>query len=372
MPRTPVFAANWKMNKTVAETTDFLAAFLDSCPKEGGRGHHLPAVHRASPPPSRPASPAASQVAAQNMHEAAERRLHRRDLGSDAARARRRGGRARALRAPRALRRDRRGAGAQGARRARRRPDCRSSASARTTPSATRTRWPSVLTRQIEADLAEVPDRELGGRRDRLRADLGDRDRARPPPPSRPRRPRALIRVRLVGPQHRDGRGGADPLRRLGQARQRGRADGPGRRRRGLVGGAEPRGRGLPRHRRGRVGMTQSPPVALIVLDGWGLAPEGPGNAVTQAETPVFDELWSHLSAHDALDLGPRRRPAAGADGQLGGRPPQPRRRRGRQAGPRPHRRRRSPTARSSRTRRCATPAGGRASRGADACTRSA
>jgi 2,3-bisphosphoglycerate-independent phosphoglycerate mutase len=32
---------------------------------------------------------------------------------------------------------------------------------------------------------------------------------------------------------------------------------------------------------------------ALIVLDGWGLAPEGPGNAVALADTPVFDTLWS-------------------------------------------------------------------------------
>ncbi len=31
---------------------------------------------------------------------------------------------------------------------------------------------------------------------------------------------------------------------------------------------------------------------ALIVLDGWGLAPAGPGNAVSLAETPVFDQLW--------------------------------------------------------------------------------
>jgi 2,3-bisphosphoglycerate-independent phosphoglycerate mutase len=30
----------------------------------------------------------------------------------------------------------------------------------------------------------------------------------------------------------------------------------------------------------------------LIVLDGWGLAPAGPGNAVSLARTPVFDELW--------------------------------------------------------------------------------
>jgi 2,3-bisphosphoglycerate-independent phosphoglycerate mutase len=30
----------------------------------------------------------------------------------------------------------------------------------------------------------------------------------------------------------------------------------------------------------------------LIVLDGWGLAEPGPGNAVSLASTPVFDELW--------------------------------------------------------------------------------
>ncbi|MCW3030394.1 MAG: 2,3-bisphosphoglycerate-independent phosphoglycerate mutase, partial [Solirubrobacterales bacterium] len=32
--------------------------------------------------------------------------------------------------------------------------------------------------------------------------------------------------------------------------------------------------------------------VCLVVLDGWGLAAPGPGNAVSLARTPVFDELW--------------------------------------------------------------------------------
>ncbi len=36
-----------------------------------------------------------------------------------------------------------------------------------------------------------------------------------------------------------------------------------------------------------------SGPVHLIVLDGWGLAAPGPGNAVEQADTPVFDRLWA-------------------------------------------------------------------------------
>jgi 2,3-bisphosphoglycerate-independent phosphoglycerate mutase len=35
------------------------------------------------------------------------------------------------------------------------------------------------------------------------------------------------------------------------------------------------------------------PLVTLVVLDGWGLAPPGPGNAVSLADTPVFDRLWA-------------------------------------------------------------------------------
>ncbi|HRY36523.1 MAG TPA: 2,3-bisphosphoglycerate-independent phosphoglycerate mutase [Candidatus Magasanikbacteria bacterium] len=32
-------------------------------------------------------------------------------------------------------------------------------------------------------------------------------------------------------------------------------------------------------------------PVVLIILDGWGVAPKGPGNAITLAKTPVLDRL---------------------------------------------------------------------------------
>jgi len=35
------------------------------------------------------------------------------------------------------------------------------------------------------------------------------------------------------------------------------------------------------------------PLVTLVVLDGWGLAPAGPGNAVELASTPVFDGIWA-------------------------------------------------------------------------------
>ena len=34
------------------------------------------------------------------------------------------------------------------------------------------------------------------------------------------------------------------------------------------------------------------PLVALVILDGWGCASPGPGNAVELASTPVFDRLW--------------------------------------------------------------------------------
>jgi 2,3-bisphosphoglycerate-independent phosphoglycerate mutase len=53
----------------------------------------------------------------------------------------------------------------------------------------------------------------------------------------------------------------------------------------------------------------------LIVLDGWGLAEPGPGNAVSLAHTPVFDELWGSYP-HTTLTACGR---AVGLpDGQMG------------------------------------------------------
>jgi 2,3-bisphosphoglycerate-independent phosphoglycerate mutase len=39
-------------------------------------------------------------------------------------------------------------------------------------------------------------------------------------------------------------------------------------------------------------GRRTYPLVALVILDGWGCAPPGPGNAVELARTPNFDQLW--------------------------------------------------------------------------------
>ena len=48
-----------------------------------------------------------------------------------------------------------------------------------------------------------------------------------------------------------------------------------------------------------------APLVCLVVLDGWGLAPPGPGNAVDLAETPAFDRLWAAFP-HTRLDASGR------------------------------------------------------------------
>ncbi|HJQ75481.1 MAG TPA: 2,3-bisphosphoglycerate-independent phosphoglycerate mutase, partial [Gaiellaceae bacterium] len=57
------------------------------------------------------------------------------------------------------------------------------------------------------------------------------------------------------------------------------------------------------------------PLVALVILDGWGLAPPGPGNAIELAETPVFDRLWREFPHAQLVASGE----AVGLpDGQMG------------------------------------------------------
>ena len=53
------------------------------------------------------------------------------------------------------------------------------------------------------------------------------------------------------------------------------------------------------------------PLVALVILDGWGCAPPGPGNAVELADTPVFDRLWAEFP-HTTIE----------ASGEAAGLPP--------------------------------------------------
>ena len=50
--------------------------------------------------------------------------------------------------------------------------------------------------------------------------------------------------------------------------------------------------------------MTAFPGCALVILDGWGLAPPGPGNAVDLAETPVFDGLMARYPSTTRIACG--------------------------------------------------------------------
>jgi 2,3-bisphosphoglycerate-independent phosphoglycerate mutase len=55
--------------------------------------------------------------------------------------------------------------------------------------------------------------------------------------------------------------------------------------------------------------------VALIILDGWGLAPDGPGNAISLADTPVFDRLWAE---HPHTQLTAKGEAVGLPEGQMG------------------------------------------------------
>jgi 2,3-bisphosphoglycerate-independent phosphoglycerate mutase len=57
------------------------------------------------------------------------------------------------------------------------------------------------------------------------------------------------------------------------------------------------------------------PLVTLVILDGWGIAPPGPGNAVDLARTPVFDDLAARYTSTQLRASGP----AVGLpEGQMG------------------------------------------------------
>src|SRR3990172_11444912 len=68
--------------------------------------------------------------------------------------------------------------------------------------------------------------------------------------------------------------------------------------------------------------MDRPKPVLLTILDGWGIAPSGPGNAVTQAATPNMTALWhdfvhTQLIAHGESVGLPKREPGNTETGHL-------------------------------------------------------
>ncbi len=58
-----------------------------------------------------------------------------------------------------------------------------------------------------------------------------------------------------------------------------------------------------------------APAACLVILDGWGIAPPGPGNAISLARTPVMDGLWRRCP-HAALSASGR--DVGLPDGQMG------------------------------------------------------
>ena len=69
--------------------------------------------------------------------------------------------------------------------------------------------------------------------------------------------------------------------------------------------------------------LTSRPkPVVLAILDGWGIAPAGPGNAISKAKTPNMDNLWktyvhTQLIAHGESVGLPKREPGNTETGHL-------------------------------------------------------
>ncbi len=61
--------------------------------------------------------------------------------------------------------------------------------------------------------------------------------------------------------------------------------------------------------------MAPAPSLALVILDGWGLAEAGPGNAISLAKTPVFDRLWGEFPH---TQLSAQGRDVGLPDGQMG------------------------------------------------------
>ena len=314
--RRPYVAANWKMSKTVAEAEAFLDDFLPGAPGEDGPEVVICPSFLALRRAVERCTGTAVRIAAQNMHEEESGAFtgevsapmlleagveavvlghsERRQLfgESDAALARK---------LPAAL-----AAGLE--------PIL---CVGETEEARDAEQTEGVLERQIEADLAAVEGAEMS-RLVVAYEPIWAIGTGRTATPEQAQEAIAFIRDMLAGPRRRR-RSGADPLRRLGEAGQRGRADGPGRHRRCPGRRGLARSGGLRRDRRGgrMNGPSQLPvpSLALVVLDGWGLAPAGPGNAISLAETPNFDRLWSE---YPHTQLSAQGRDVGLPDGQMG------------------------------------------------------
>ena len=343
--RAPVLAANWKMHKTVEETEGFLDAFLARVPGSGAEVIICPPFLSLTAAVDRCAQSSA-RVAAQNMHDQPEGAFTGEvsapmlvEIGVDGVilgHSERRqyfgeSDEALARKVPAAL-----DAGLQpilcvgeneSQRDANETEGILTGRSRRTCPRSPEDRLGDIV-------IAYEPIWAIGT--------------GRTATPEQAQDACALIRG-LIETRSGDAAGrDPDPLRRVGEAGQRGRAARAARRRRRARGR-----RGASTRTTSRRSWKRPPDVAsaragepagaLPHARGPGRlwpGPEWPRQCRVAGEHAELRRALDQLSAHDSLDLGTGRRPARRANGQLGGRSPQPGRRRGRQAGPGADRRR--------------------------------
>ena len=154
----------------------------------------------------------------------------------------------------------------------------------------------------------------------------------------RRRRPGALRRQRHVRQHRRVPRRARDRRRARRRGLAQARRDGRDRRPR------RPHRRG-PRPRRvTEPGADEAPdarprPIVLVVLDGFGIGRDPAADAIAAAPDAPLARAARALAPQRPPGVGGRRRPAARPDGQLRGRPPEPRRRPAGAPGPAPDRR---------------------------------
>ena len=134
-----------------------------------------------------------------------------------------------------------------------------------------------MLLRQVEPDLTGVVDARLA---DVVIAyePIWAIGTGRTATPEQAEEASGFIRSLVAGRERRRGRADPDPLRRLGQAGQRRRAAGARRRSTARSSAAPASTRRLRRDRAKRHGLPSELPAprarrALVILDGWGLAP---------------------------------------------------------------------------------------------------
>ena len=362
MSRTPLIAGNWKMHKTIAEAEEFVAGLLPRVSStDGGRRRAVRAVHRARrgrrldprlarrglraerctrPPAAR--SPARSPRRCSTSSTSTARCSGTPSAASSSARPTRR---SRSRSSPRST-----PASSRCSASGRPRPSARPATPSASCATRSRRGWRrSPTTASATSSIAYEPIWAIGT--------------GKVATPEQAQEAVAFVRALVADRSAEQARAHARALRRQRQRRQRGRAARPARRRRRARRRAR---RSIPRRSRRSSRRPADEPARARRRAGRPRRLGARAARPRQRRRPGADaglrRALGALPAHDADGLRARGRAARGADGQLRGRPPQPRRRRRRssrtsRASTRPSRTASCSTTRSSRPP-CATTSG--------------